>query len=135
MRRFVLTFGLAGAAMGCTRPSAPPATSADASHAASSSSGAEAAAPAVLDPDGLPTREPERGLVLGQCQICHTAEYVKQQRLSPAQWTATVNKMIGWGAPITPEQGAALAQVLAEAYPPDLAEYRAPLVETPGVKR
>lgn len=132
MRRLALALGLTGAALtGCTRPGVPPSAAAD----ASPSPAAETAEPPpVLGPDEIPTREPERGLVLGQCQICHTAEYVKQQRLNPAQWAATVNKMIGWGAPITAEQGEALAKVLAEAYPPERADYRAPHVQAPGVR-
>lgn len=129
MRRLVFALALAGTLAGCTRPGVPPPAAPDAGPTPAAQ---VAELQPTLGPDELPAREPERGLVLGQCQICHTAEYVKQQRLTPAQWTATVNKMIGWGAPITPEQGSALAKALAEAYPPDLGDYRPPLVETPG---
>lgn len=85
----------------------------------------------ALASDGLPASEPERAFVLGQCQICHTSEYVMQQRLTPAQWLATVNKMIGWGAPLSPDQGEALAKVLAEAYPSDAPDYVPPRVDLP----
>ena len=90
---------------------------------------------AVLGADHLPTREPQRSIVLGQCQICHSSEYVQQQRLTPAQWRATVTKMIGWGAPITVAEGEALAQVLAEAYPPDRPDDVRVAVPTPGAPR
>lgn len=90
---------------------------------------------AVLGADHLPTREPQRSIVLGQCQICHSSEYVQQQRLTPAQWRATITKMIGWGAPITAAEGEALAQVLAEAYPPDRPDDVRVAVPTPGAPR
>jgi quinoprotein glucose dehydrogenase len=90
---------------------------------------------AVLGADHLPTREPQRSIVLGQCQICHSSEYVQQQRLTPAQWRATITKMIGWGAPITVAEGEALAQVLAEAYPPDRPDDVRVAVPTPGAPR
>lgn len=96
---------------------------------------AMAAPVAVLGADHLPTREPQRSIVLGQCQICHSSEYVQQQRLTPAQWRATVTKMIGWGAPITAAEGEALAQVLAEAYPPDRPDDVRVAVPTPGAPR
>ncbi|MGO8989858.1 MAG: c-type cytochrome [bacterium] len=35
------------------------------------------------------------------CAICHSLDYITMQpRLTRAQWTATVNKMIKFGAPI-----------------------------------
>ena len=42
-------------------------------------------------------------LVLGACIPCHSAEMVAQQRLDRATWEAIVDRMIGYGAPITPE--------------------------------
>lgn len=86
----------------------------------------------ALAADGLPANAPSRAIVLGQCQICHTSEYVAQQRLTPAQWAATVKKMIGWGAPISEAEGEALAKVLAEAYPSDKPDRVRPLVPNPG---
>jgi len=76
-----------------------------------------------LGEDGLPSG-PETHLILTtRCQICHVADYVKQQRLTPAQWEATVQKMVTWGAPLSPAETASLAAVLAEAYPPDRPDF------------
>lgn len=69
-----------------------------------------------------------RDLIMGPCQICHSTDYMTQQRLTPAQWSATVKKMVGWGAPLTEEQVTALARALAEAYPPDRPESSHPRV-------
>jgi len=32
------------------------------------------------------------------CYACHSADLLAQQRLTPKQWTATMDKMIRWGA-------------------------------------
>jgi hypothetical protein len=42
-------------------------------------------------------------LVLGACIPCHSPETVAQQRLDRATWEAIVDRMISYGAPITPE--------------------------------
>jgi hypothetical protein len=42
-------------------------------------------------------------LVLGACIPCHSAEMVAQQRLDRPTWEAIVDRMISYGAPITPE--------------------------------
>jgi hypothetical protein len=42
-------------------------------------------------------------LVLGACIPCHSAEMVAQQRLDRATWEAIVDRMVAYGAPITPE--------------------------------
>jgi hypothetical protein len=42
-------------------------------------------------------------LVLGACIPCHSAEMVAQQRLDRPTWEAIVDRMIGYGAPITPQ--------------------------------
>jgi hypothetical protein len=46
---------------------------------------------------------PNVALVLGACIPCHSAEMVAQQRLDRATWTAIIDRMISYGAPITPE--------------------------------
>jgi hypothetical protein len=42
-------------------------------------------------------------LVLGTCVICHSPEILAQQRLDRATWETIVDRMITYGAPITPE--------------------------------
>ena len=58
-------------------------------------------------PDAQPTSPLPLGehmpLVLGACIICHSPEMVAQQRLDRATWEAIVDRMITYGAPITPE--------------------------------
>ncbi len=55
------------------------------------------------------------------CQMCHTPEMVSGQRLTPPQWAAEVDKMIGWGSPLPPEEKEPLIAYLAAEYPADKA--------------
>ena len=52
-------------------------------------------------------------LVLGACIPCHSAEMVAQQRLDRPTWEAIVDRMISYGAPITPETRPLILQYLA----------------------
>jgi hypothetical protein len=45
---------------------------------------------------------PDMALVLGACIPCHSPETVAQQRLDRSTWEAIVDRMITYGAPITP---------------------------------
>lgn len=60
------------------------------------------------------------------CQMCHTIEMVNRLRLTPAQWNAEVDKMVGWGAPVPPEDRDRLVAFLAAEYPVEKPR------ETPG---
>lgn len=53
------------------------------------------------------------------CLMCHTAELVESQRLTPAQWDAEVTKMVGWGAPVAAEETADLLGFLKAEFGPD----------------
>ena len=59
---------------------------------------------------------PARPLVVGQCLLCHSADYISTQpRLTRAQWTATLDKMRAkFGAPL-PEVIPLLTRVVADA--------------------
>jgi hypothetical protein len=57
---------------------------------------------------------PAKAVVLTKCQICHTAEYVTQQRLTPAQWQATVVKMRKLGSPLDDGEVKLLSEYLAQ---------------------
>lgn len=57
-------------------------------------------------------------LVANRCGICHSTDLVTQQRLDRSRWTATVDKMIHWGAPLSPEERTALVNYLATQYHP-----------------
>ncbi|HWZ85987.1 MAG TPA: cytochrome c [Thermoanaerobaculia bacterium] len=53
------------------------------------------------------------------CFHCHSADMVKQQRLTEKQWTAEITKMVGWGAVVPEDQRAALIAYLFEHFGPD----------------
>jgi mono/diheme cytochrome c family protein len=52
-------------------------------------------------------------VVKESCLSCHGGEPLAQQRLSRAQWTAEVDKMIRWGAEVPSEKKEALLSYLA----------------------
>ena len=51
------------------------------------------------------------------CLMCHGADMTSRQRLTPKQWTAEVEKMIGWGSPLPLERKDGLIAWLSETYP------------------
>lgn len=91
-------------------------------------------APVVVDDallGGVLPPGPERDLAMGRCAICHTEQYLTQQRLTPAQWQKTVDKMRKWGAPLSDVEGAQLTVWLARHYPADLPERRSQVTAPP----
>ena len=83
---------------------------------------APAAAPsdqAALLEGKLPD-EPARSVLQAKCLICHTGEYVTLQRLTPAQWQKTVEKMRKFGAPLTDEEVKSLSAYLGKHWTVDL---------------
>ena len=46
------------------------------------------------------------------CRTCHEQDLITQQRLTAAGWERTVDKMVRWGARVTPEQKPALVAFL-----------------------
>lgn len=60
------------------------------------------------------------------CLICHEAEMITRQRLTPIQWKAEVEKMVLWGAPLPSEARQPLTDYLARLY-----SGRQPLPEPP----
>jgi sulfite dehydrogenase (cytochrome) subunit B len=61
---------------------------------------------------------PNRDKAAGFCAICHGVEYIPMQpKMSRAQWTATVTKMVkAFGAPIPQEDADKISEYLAGAY-------------------
>lgn len=51
------------------------------------------------------------------CLICHAPDLVTRQRLSEAQWRAEVTKMVGWGAPVPPDELEDLTNWLIAEFP------------------
>ncbi len=57
-------------------------------------------------------------LILARCAVCHTTDLIVQQRLPEDRWTATVEKMVHWGADLTKDEAAVLLQYLTARYHP-----------------
>jgi mono/diheme cytochrome c family protein len=83
----------------------------------------EPAPPTVKWPAG-----PGAETVASKCAICHGPELITGQRLTAAQWTKEVDKMVGWGAPLDPAEKAVLAAYLARHFGPDRQIQRVPRV-------
>ena len=64
------------------------------------------------------------------CLRCHSADMVRQQRLTEKQWTAEITKMAGWGAAVPEDQKAALIAYLVEHFGPDNDRFQ-PVVARP----
>ena len=74
--------------------------------------GLAAGQPVAQPANPLPPGE-HMTLVLGACIMCHSPEMVAQQRLDRATWQAIVDRMITYGAPITPETRPPILEYLA----------------------
>ena len=59
-----------------------------------------------------------RAEVESACYTCHSADILVQQRLTEKQWTATVDKMIRWGATVPESDKSAVIAYLAKHYGP-----------------
>jgi len=59
----------------------------------------------------------ERGRLVHDraCLTCHDDGFARAQRLTAAGWRRTVAKMVGWGAPVPPDDVEALVAFLATA--------------------
>jgi cytochrome c5 len=61
-----------------------------------------------------------------RCQVCHDLRMIDQQRLDAAGWRREVDRMIAWGAVVTPTEKAALVALLVQRqagvlpYPPQV---------------
>ncbi len=51
------------------------------------------------------------------CMICHSDDLITSQRLTPKQWKAEVEKMVGWGSPLPPDQQQPVIEFLTTEYP------------------
>ena len=65
-------------------------------------------------PDG-----PAKTVADAACLSCHSADMIRQQRLTRKQWEANVTKMIGWGAVVPDDQKNALVDYLFQNFGPD----------------
>jgi hypothetical protein len=62
---------------------------------------------------------PGREIAARACLSCHSSDILRQQRLTEAQWAASVKKMMGWGADVPGEQEHALVMYLSSHFGPD----------------
>ena len=53
-----------------------------------------------------------------RCVSCHDADIISSQKLSLTGWTRSVDKMVRWGATITPEERDVLHKYLADHFGP-----------------
>lgn len=65
------------------------------------------------------------------CLSCHSGDMLQQQRLTEKQWTATVSKMIAWGAAVGEEEKAQVIAYLVQHFGPDNDRFR-PVVTRPA---
>ncbi len=69
----------------------------------------------------LATLPPGEGKALVEiaCVRCHSGDMLRQQRLNEKQWSASVAKMVGWGAPVPESSRDALIAYLVANFGPD----------------
>jgi hypothetical protein len=64
------------------------------------------------------------------CLTCHSADVLRQQRLSERQWAAAVTKMNGWGADVPEAKRDELIAYLVKNFGPDNDRFK-PVVTRP----
>jgi len=100
------------------------------SSAAPEETGAAGSTPAPAQRDdaalvsGKLPEDPGRALLQARCLVCHTADYVTQQRLTEKQWQAEVQKMRKFGSALSDEEAGVLADYLSRNWTVELAERR-----------
>jgi mono/diheme cytochrome c family protein len=116
--RSILLTALALAGAACSKQRALENRAADAAASVPADAGASSssATPAVSPEEG-------RALVKNACLSCHSDEMLAQQRLTPAQWTKVVTKMVSWGANLEPNDTAPLIAWLSATYTVDAGTY------------
>ena len=61
---------------------------------------------------------PGADVLKSRCVSCHEADIITSQKLSLTGWTNSVDKMVRWGAQITPEERDVLQPYLAQHFAP-----------------
>lgn len=61
-----------------------------------------------------------------RCVSCHESDIIASQKLSLTGWTRSVDKMVRWGAAITPEEREVLQPYLAQHFGPKPVASHAP---------
>jgi hypothetical protein len=79
----------------------------------------------------LPDADPMTGVVSAQCVICHSLDYLTQQRLGEAGWKKTVEKMRKFGANLSDQEAGAVVSYAARYWNPTLPPRPFALTELP----
>ena len=58
-------------------------------------------------------------VLLPRCLTCHDLSLIEQQRLTTAGWIREIDKMIGWGAPLTESERNFLSEYFAKRFGPE----------------
>ena len=66
---------------------------------------------------------PMQGKARTGCTTCHDAHIIVQQRLSKVAWGKEVDKMIKWGAIVSPSDRDALVEYFSQNLTPDKPAY------------
>ena len=53
-----------------------------------------------------------------RCSVCHPSARPKSKQKTPEQWDATVTRMMGKGAQLTPDEKQILVDYLSKTYKP-----------------
>ena len=81
----------------------------------------------------LPEGDPNTELINAQCRICHSTEYLTQQRLAEAGWKKTIDKMRKFGAQLTDDQAASIVAFAVRYWNPALPPRKwQPVAPPPG---
>ena len=64
--------------------------------------------------------DPAKPLVQRSCMLCHTGDYLTQQRLNERQWQGTIEKMRKFGAPATDDEAKLMTAYLARFWTQEL---------------
>lgn len=86
------------------------------------------------DRDALATALAPRaeGLIIARCSVCHSPDLIAQQRLPQDRWMAVVDKMVHWGAEVSPEEAALLVRYLSARYHPGAPDHLPPIEVAPA---
>ena len=63
--------------------------------------------------------------VESRCYTCHSSDMLLQQRLTSKQWTATVEKMMRWGAAVTDDEKPVIIDYLPKHFGVDNNRFKA----------
>jgi hypothetical protein len=74
---------------------------------------------------------PAKALADQACLTCHSGDMLWQQHLTEKQWTAEVNKMVGWGSDVPEDRKQALIAYLLANFGPENDKFQ-PVVTRPA---